>query len=164
MAAREPFAVSLKVVGDLQFFLRRHQRDQPVLRILSEKTSVKDAIESCGVPHSEVDLILVGERPVQFSHQLENDTALSIYPVETPIDFFPADRLQTRHVASFVTDGHLGKLTRDLRLLGIDVAYDRGADDAQLLETMSRDRRALLTRDRRLLMHAVVQDGFYPRS
>ena len=41
---------------------------------------------------------------------------------------------------------------------------DQNADDRQLLEVMARENRALLTRDRRLLMHAIVQHGYYPRS
>ncbi|HZS19109.1 MAG TPA: Mut7-C RNAse domain-containing protein, partial [Candidatus Udaeobacter sp.] len=61
-------------------------------------------------------------------------------------------------------DVHLGGLTRNLRLLGFDVAYSQNADDRQLLEIMKRENRALLTRDRRLLMHAIVQHGYFPRS
>ena len=40
----------------------------------------------------------------------------------------------------------------------------QNADDRQLLEVMARENRALLTRDRRLLMHAIVQHGYCPRS
>jgi hypothetical protein len=49
-------------------------------------------------------------------------------------------------------------------LLGFDVAYDRQAQDRQLLSVMEREDRALLTRDRRLLMHAIVRHGYCPRS
>ena len=49
-------------------------------------------------------------------------------------------------------------------LLGIDVAYDRSAEDRKLLEIAVAEKRALLTRDRRLLMHSIVQHGYYPRS
>jgi uncharacterized protein with PIN domain len=65
---------------------------------------------------------------------------------------------------SFVADGHLGKLARNLRLLGFDTAYEAEASDARLLEIMSAERRVLLTRDRRLLMHSVVEQGYCPRS
>jgi uncharacterized protein with PIN domain len=64
----------------------------------------------------------------------------------------------------FIADAHLGKLTRDLRLLGFDVAYNPEAQDRQLLAMMKADSRALLTRDRRLLMHAIVRNGYYLRS
>ena len=49
----------------------------------------------------------------------------------------------------FVADGHLGKLVRNLRLLGIDVRYNKNANDTQLLSTATTEDRALLTRDRR---------------
>jgi uncharacterized protein with PIN domain len=72
--------------------------------------------------------------------------------------------LQAIGITRFVADGHLGALTRNLRLLGFDVAYDQNDDDRQLLEVMTRENRALLTRDRRLLMHSIVRHGYYPRS
>ena len=53
---------------------------------------------------------------------------------------------------------------RNLRLLGIDVCYDNNASDTELLVTATTEDRALLTRDRRLLMHAIVRHGYCPRS
>ena len=67
-------------------------------------------------------------------------------------------------MSRFVVDGNLGKLARDLRLFGFDVAYDAQAEDRQLLDIMERENRALLTRDRRLLMHGIVKTGYCPRS
>ena len=73
-------------------------------------------------------------------------------------------QLQVHGVRKFVADVHLGKLVRDLRLLGIDVVYDRDAEDRQLVKTSNARDRALLTRDRHLLMHAAVRHGYYLRS
>lgn len=158
------FSVTLTFHADLLSFLKREERNCLVRRVLSHKASVKDVIESCGVPHPEVDLIIIDGKLVDFSFQLNTDAALEIYPVPAPSELFPNDRLQARNVLAFVADGHLGKLTRNLRLLGIDVSYRCDARDSELLVTMARERRALLTRDRRLLMHRVVQTGYYPRS
>jgi uncharacterized protein len=72
--------------------------------------------------------------------------------------------LQVHHLTKFLSDGHLEKCARDLRLLGFNVVYDRDAQDRQLLAVMDIDNRALLTRDRWLLMHKVVRHGYYPRS
>src|SRR2546421_338806 len=55
----KPFSVRLNFHGDLGFFLRSRTRSGSIERSLSEKTSVKDVIESCGIPHPEVDVILV---------------------------------------------------------------------------------------------------------
>jgi uncharacterized protein with PIN domain len=158
------FTIALIFHSDLVLFLKREEQGHLIRRVLSHKASVKDMIESCGVPHPEVDLIIVNGKPVGFSFQLNADAALEIYPVSAASELFPDYRLQARNELAFVADGHLGKLTRDLRLLGIDVSYRPQALDRELLITMIRERRALLTRDRRLLMHRVVQTGYYPRS
>ncbi len=159
------FTVRLNFHGDLGFFLRRRAAQLTIERQLGERTSVKDVIESCGVPRTEVDLILVGGKPVDFAHVLDCDAALDVHPFSPErLTFFPEDRLQVSTIQKFIADGHLGKLVRDLRLVGIDVAYDPVAKDRQLLEFAGAEDRGLLTRDRRLLMHAIVRHGYYLRS
>jgi uncharacterized protein len=156
------FVVQLILHGDLAFFLK--SKRPSLERELSEKTSVKDVIESCGVPHPEVDRILVNGQFVGFDYTLAKDADLEVFPVGNICTIATEKHLQVSHLAVFVADGHLGRLTRNLRLLGVDVAYDQTANDRQLLEVMVRENRALLTRDRRLLMHAIVQHGYCPRS
>lgn len=159
------FVIRFCFRGDLSFFLDSRLVGSGIVeKPLREKTSIKDAIESCGVPHPEVDLILVDGAPVGFSHQLLADAEVDVFSVPAPPELFPASRLQQRALKRFVADGHLGKLTRDLRLLGFDVVYDNKATDEALLGVMAQQERALLTRDRRLLMHGVVRDGYCPRS
>jgi uncharacterized protein with PIN domain len=158
------FRVRLKFHDDLTFFLKSKTGGEVVERDLGEKTSVKDVIESCGVPHPEVDLILVNREPVDFSHPIVKDAGIDLYPVQSQCPLFKEKRLQVRSIKRFVADGHLGTLAQTLRLLGFDVAYDRQAQDRQLLSVMECEDRALLTRDRRLLMHAIVRHGYCPRS
>ena len=160
----KPFKIRLRFHGDLNVFLRSKAGDAVIERRLAQKTSIKDVIESCGVPHPEVDLILVGEQTVGFDHTVANDAKVEVFPVENHGTDRTEKRLQHVDITTFVTDGHLGSLTRNLRLLGFDVAYEQNADDRQLLEVMARENRALLTRDRRLLMHGIVQHGYCPRS
>ena len=160
----KPFKVRLRFHGDLSVFLGSKAGDAVIERRLAEKTSIKDVIESCGVPHPEVDLILVDEQTVGFDHTLANDAKVEVFPVENRGTDRTDKQLQSIGISRFVSDGHLGRLTRNLRLLGFDVAYRQNADDRELLEVMVRENRALLTRDRRLLMHAIVQHGYWPRS
>jgi len=158
-----PFTVRLKFHGDLVFFLK--PKKPTVERELSERTSVKDVIEACGIPHTEVDLILVDGNSANFAAILIQDTVVDVYPVsEKRSLFFPEDRLQVRDIEKFVADGHLGRLVRDLRLLGTDVTYDRDAEDRQLIKIATSQECALLTRDRRLLMHGALRHGYYLRS
>lgn len=174
------FTVEMIFHGDLEGFLRREWRGQGgvVRRRLAEKTAVKDVVEACGVPHSEVDLILAGpgveaeaaggpvaSRAMDFQWQVRGAVSLQVYPAPAPAEVRPdVPRLQTRDRRRFVADGHLGKLVRNLRLLGVDTVYERDADDPRLLEIMVAEDRALLTRDRPLLMHSVVRHGYCPRS
>ena len=158
------FRARLEFHDGLMFFLKSKNGSEIIDRNLGEKTSVKDVIESCGVPHPEVDLILVNSKPVDFAHQIVKDADIDVYPVQSQCLLFKEKRLQVRSIKRFVANGHLGTLARNLRLLGFDVAYDRQAQDRQLLSVMEREDRALLTRDRRLLMHAIVRHGYCPRS
>lgn len=166
------FVIQLTCHGDLTGFLPSRMRGKfPIVRLLREKTAVKDVIEACGVPHPEIDLIVVSFADaansvcVDFRWQAAGPSRIDAYGFPAPADIFPsAPRLQTPHFDRFVTDGHLGKLARNLRLLGLDTVYARDADDRRLLEVMASENRALLTRDRRLLRHSVVRHGFCPRS
>jgi uncharacterized protein with PIN domain len=160
--AAESFVVLVSFYGDLGFFVKAKHQNHPIQLVLNRKVSVKDAIECCGVPHPEVDLIVCNGQPVDFHFHLEADAAVDVYPISARI--FPEFRLQERNVSAFVADGHLGKLVRDLRLLGIDVRYRRDAEDRELLITAIRENRSLLTRDRPLLMHRRVRTGYFPRS
>ena len=160
----KPFTVRLQFHGDLKIFLGPTSSVAVIERRIAEKTSIKDVIESCGVPHPEVDLILIDEQPVGFEQTVSSDTIVDVFSLENHDTYRTEQRLQTADASAFIADVHLGGLMRNLRLLGFDVVYGQNADDRQLLEVMSREKRALLTRDRRLLMHAIVQQGYYPRS
>jgi hypothetical protein len=80
-----PFSVRLSLHGDLDFFLPSRTRRKDITRSLSEKTSVKDVIESCGVPHPEVDLIVVNGEEVDFDYGVMNDAEIEVYPPRNTI-------------------------------------------------------------------------------
>src|SRR5262249_2417656 len=127
-----PFEVRLTFHGDLSFFLK--SKNPEVRRQLSERTSVKDVIEACGVPHTEVGAILIDGEVSGFERILIQDAVVDVHGVDSDrLTRLAENRLQARNIRTFVADGHLGKLVRDLRLLGIDVAYDRDAEDRQLV-------------------------------
>lgn len=76
----KPFRIRLRVHGDLDFFFGAMTRGGKVERHLSEKTSVKDVIESCGIPHPEIDLILVNGKAVDFAYAVTIDAEIELYP------------------------------------------------------------------------------------
>lgn len=130
------------------------------------RVSIKDMIESLGVPHTEVDLILVNGESVDFDYLVQDGDQVSVYPVFESLDITPLARLRPKPLREprFVLDTHLGKLASYLRLLGLDTLYHNDYDDQELARISSQERRILLTRDRGLLKRAVVTHGYCVRE
>jgi uncharacterized protein with PIN domain len=145
--------VTFRFYAELNDFLPPGSRQRDVVRSFPDRPSVKDQIEACGVPHTEVELILVNGRSVGFDHHLEDGDRVSVYPVFEALDVSPLIRLRPRPLRDprFVLDVHLGKLARRLRLLGFDALWERNATDEQLVALSLSETRILLTRDRGLL-------------
>jgi len=128
--------------------------------------SVKDVIESLGVPHTEVDLIVVNGESVGFDYHVRNDDVVAVYPMFEAIDISPVVRLRPAPLRDprFIVDGHLGKLARRLRLLGFDTLYRRDYADDELVGTALREGRIILTRARGVLKRGDVTRGYCVRS
>ncbi len=128
--------------------------------------SVKDSSEAIGVPHPEVDLILVDDVSVGFDHLLNGGERVAVYPMFERIDIIPLTRLRANPLREprFVLDVHLGKLARYLRLLGFDTIYERDYDDATIAAISRKERRLLLTRDKGLLKRKAVTRGYWLRN
>jgi uncharacterized protein len=127
--------------------------------------AVKDAIEALGVPHTEVDLILVDGRSVRFSHKLHGGERVAVYPVFERLDIGAVVRLRPKPLRTprFVADVHLGTLARYMRLIGFDTTYDNRAADGELVRQSVVERRILLTRDVGLLKHRVLTHALFVR-
>jgi len=154
--------VTVRFYEELNDFLPSRLRKTSLVRDLPQPSSVKDLIESYGVPHTEVDLIMVNSTSVTFDYLVKHGDRISVYPVFESIDISGITRLQPRPLRRlrFVADANLGKLARTLRLLGFDVTYDTHADNSYLVEQMRRGKRAILTTNRRLLMRSSVTRGY----
>ncbi len=118
-----------------------------------------------GVPHTEVDLVLVDGRSVGFEHQLQDGERVSVYPVFEGFDISPVSRVRSRPLrrTCFIADVHLGRLARYLRLVGLDTLYRNDWSHAELVEQAVRQQRIVLTRDRGLLKRSVVDHGYLVR-
>lgn len=146
-------------------FLSKENR-QAVLHVNFEgHETIKHLIESLGIPHTEVDVILVNGVSVDFTYQPEYADEVDVFPVqaftETSVQHLqPVITGEPR----FVLDGHLGKLASYLRLMGFDALYRNDYDDHELSEISSQQNRILLTRDRGLLKRSEVQFGYLVRE
>ncbi len=152
--------------GNLNDFLPAPQRHQVLDQPLAEHAGVKHPIESLGVPHPEVEAILVNTRPVDLAYQLQDGDFVTVYPQDCPE--LPGAYLALRPPITlpfrFIADTHLGRLVAYLRMLGFDTLYRNDYDDPQLAAIAAGEGRVLLTRDRGLLKHKSVVHGFCPRE
>jgi uncharacterized protein with PIN domain len=127
---------------------------------------VKDLIEGLGVPHTEVDLVLVNGASAGFGQRLADGDRLSVYPVFEALDISSVAQVRPEplRVTRFAADVHLGRLAGYLRLAGFDTLYRNDWTDPELVEAATREGRIILTRDRGLLMRAAVSHGYLVRS
>lgn len=156
--------VEVRLYGDLAWFVDAADRDGRAALPLGGRRSVKDLLESSGLPHVEIGGLLVDGEPASLDVLVEGGSRLAVYPplhdLAPPVSSWPEPPEPRR----FVADVHLGTLARRLRLLGFDTWYRTDADDPELAGVAVTEDRILLTRDRGLLMRRVIEHGYCPRS
>jgi len=158
--------VQLRFYEELNDFLAPARRKVEFSHDFDRRASVKDMIESFGVPHTEVDIILVNGHSVDFSYIVQDGDRLSIYPVFESLDVSPLVRLRPAPLRSpaFVLDSNLGRLARYLRLLGFDCLYQNDYGDETVASLADREQRIVLTRDRALLQRKIITRGYFVRE
>lgn len=125
--------------------------------------TVKHVIEALGVPHTEVELILINGHSVDFAARLHDGDRVSVYPTFERFDIGPLLKLRSRplRVTRFVADAHLGGLARLLRMAGFDTVYDNHFADAEIERIAGGESRIVLSRDRELLKRKSITHGCY---
>jgi uncharacterized protein with PIN domain len=159
-------SAEIRCYAELNDFLPPPRRRRAFPFAFSVPGSVKDALESLGVPHPEIDLILVNGEPAGFDRILADGDRVAAFPRFRRLEI---SRISPVHVPPaeeprFALDCHLGRLARYLRLLGFDTAHQPQADDEALAGRAAAEDRILLTRDLDLLKRRVVRRGYRVRS
>jgi uncharacterized protein with PIN domain len=128
--------------------------------------SIKDFVEHLGVPHAEIDLMLVNDAPVDFSHIVRDGDRITVYPVFETLDISPVTRLRPHPLREtrFVVEGRLGRLARYLRVLGFDALCRSDYTDETLCAVSVRERRIVLSRDRGIVARSQITHGHRVRA
>jgi len=152
--------------AELNDFLPPERRYREFQYDFVDIATAKDRIESFGVPHTEVDLILANGEPVDFPYRVKDGDRLSVYPVFESFDIAGLTRVRPEPLREprFVLDAHLGKLAAYLRMIGLDTFYRACADDRDLARISAAEHRILLTRDIGLLKRGRVTHGYFVRE
>ncbi len=151
---------------ELNDFLPEEKRKTTFGHEFIDRSSVKDMIESLGVPHSEIDMILVNGLSVGFNYLVQDKDEISVYPVFESLDISGVQHLRNKPLREpkFIADVHLGSLTKYLRLVGFDVLYKNDLSNDEIIETSLNEKRAILTKDRELLKNNRITHGYWIRG
>lgn len=156
-------AATFRFYEELNDFLPPERRRVTFACPCAEGATAKHMIEALGVPHTEVELILVNGESVGFDHRLVEGDRVAVYPCFEALDVTPLLRVRAHPLRAprFIADAHLGGLARLLRMAGFDTVYDNHRDDAGIVALSLAEGRTILSRDRELLKRRAVSHGCY---
>jgi uncharacterized protein with PIN domain len=157
---------TFRFYGELNDFLPRERKGRDITAPCARMATTKHMIEALGVPHTEVELVLVNGENAGLDLLLEEGDRVAVYPHFTRFDvsdlrrapLLPPGRIR------FVADAHLGGLARLLRMAGFDTIYDNGLSGDQVEALAADQERVVLTRDRELLKRRGIDQGCYVRA
>ena len=157
---------TLRFYEELNDFLPEDRKKREFRAHFHPGDTVKALIESLGIPHTEVDLILVNGRSVPFAQKVQQGDRISVYPVFESLEIGSVTKVRPEALrrTRFVLDVHLGRLAKALRMLGFDTLYSNSYDDFSLSRISRDHRRIILTRDRELLKRSMITHGYCLRS
>ena len=154
-------AITIFLSEGLRDLLRHGFEGDSIEYRLDRRASVKDIVESLGIPHTEIGAIEVADRPVNFSFIPAPEQKLRVFEVASPFNVTRPSILRPEPLPMirFVVDVNVGRLAALLRMTGFDTAYDNGMDDTKIADLACTENRVVLTRDRALLKRCKIVFG-----
>ncbi|HEX37823.1 MAG TPA: hypothetical protein ENG70_03060 [Candidatus Cloacimonetes bacterium] len=155
--------IHLRFYEELNVFIPQEFRKKRFSHTLKVQTSVKDLVESFNVPHTQVDMILVNQKQVDFSHIIKDHDDISVFPYFHRFKIEAISKIShpKPEIIRFIADNHLGNLARDLRMLGLDTLHNERFIHHELVEQANSQERILLTKDRNILKRNDLNFGYY---
>ena len=102
--------VYIRLYEELNDYLPQEKRKRAFNLSLKRPSTVKETIRLLGVPSEEVDLVLVNGESVPFSHIVQDEDRISIYPIFESLDISTVTRLRDRSLLAM----KYGKEAKDL--------------------------------------------------
>jgi len=151
---------------ELNDFLAPQRRRREFTAPCARAATTKHMIEALGVPHTEVELILLNGASVGFGALLREGDRVAVYPTFEAFDITPLLRVREQPLRDtrFVADVHLGALARLLRMMGFDTLHNNALADDEIARIALAQHRVVLTRDRDLLKRRSISHGCYVRA
>ena len=115
------------------------------------------------MPHTEIDLILVNGKSVDFAYVLQDGDRVSVYPVFESLNIENVTQLRKVPLrkTKFIADIHLGDIVKYMRALGFDVCFDPSLSTRKIIEISKQKSRIILTKSRQLLKFKEVTHAIF---
>jgi len=154
--------VHLRFYEELNDFLPLDKRKIRFSHSFKNHPSIKDMIESLGIPHTQVDFILSNNNSVDFNYIVQNGDDISVYPIFESLNIQNISKLRPTPLRQikFIADVHLGKLARYLRMLGFDTIYKNDFLKREIIKIAKSEKRIILSRSRELLKIKDITHGY----
>jgi len=151
---------------DLQDLLRHGPNSEPIEYPLKRRASLKDIVESLGIPHTEIGAIQADGREADFGFIPEPGQTIQVSAAAVPFDVTRPSLLRPEPLPAvrFVVDVNVGRLAALLRLTGFDAAYENKLEDGQIAALAHREKRIVLSKDRALLKRSKIVFGRLVRA
>ncbi len=145
--------ILIELDREFNFFLADNHRYRPIEYSLMRKASVKDIIESLGIPHTETGSIWFDDREIDFSFVPQTPGKLQVDAVRKPFNVLSPSKLRPVPLGclKFIADVNVLKLGRLMILTGFDVACSSSFSDDEIADIAQAQSRIVLTRDTTLL-------------
>jgi uncharacterized protein with PIN domain len=148
--------VVVRVAAPLRFLFPLRDRAVGERRLrFDPDATLGHLVRAAGVPLTEAGPLTLDGVPAGTGDRTRPGSVVDVVPVARPQPVPPG---------GFLLDVGLGGLARRLRPLGLDVVYDRTADDPELVARAAEEHRVLLTQDRGLLMRRALPAGALVRG
>jgi hypothetical protein len=168
-ACEDPARASAKAVegararfrfhGPLNQLLAPARRELEFEHRCARAATLKNAIESLGVPHTEIGRVVVNGVGAELHRPVATGDCVDVYPAAQA---WPAANLA--RPLRFVADAHLGGLARMLRMLGFDTVFRNDLHDDEIRALAAGESRVVLSRDRELLKCRSIAHGCFVRA
>lgn len=154
--------VYLRFYEELNDLLPIEKRKIRFSHSFKNNPSIKDMIESLGIPHTQIDFILSNNNSVDFNYIVQNGDDISVYPVFESLNIQNVEKLRPTPLRQikFIADSHLGKLARYLRMLGFDTIYKNDFFKKEIIKIAKSEKRIILSRSRDLLKIKEITHGY----
>ncbi|MGB3224385.1 MAG: Mut7-C RNAse domain-containing protein [Desulforhopalus sp.] len=159
----------LEFHGDILDLLNRvPERGNTVIHELFRRASIKDILESLGVPHTEVGKIILDGVEQGFEKIAENEDHFEIFPLSPALPPTIATVLRPdplKNCCLFLVDINVGRLSGLLRMVGCDAEnVDKANTSRAIVAKAVQYGRILLTRNKDLLKHRELVYGRLVRN